>query len=175
MNIFGKVSEFKRQILKSVLILAVVLTVFGGGALFSIFKINASLKTISDERRDITARNLSIRSLTALRTEASSAQPLLAPLRAKLPSRDELFSFSKKVEDIASARHVQGTFAFGSENSASPDSPASVCFSLSTKSKMADVAAFLADLEKASYIMKISGVDLSDEGAKINGVVFYTP
>ena len=67
------------------------------------------------------------------------------------------------------------TFAFGSENSASPDSPASVGFSLSTKSKMADVAAFLADLEKASYIMKISGVDLSDEGAKINGVVFYTP
>jgi len=173
MNILGKAGEFKRQILKNVLILAVVITVFGGGVFFSIFKINASLKTIFNERRDIIARNLSIQSLAALRTESASAQPLLAPLRAKLPSRDELFSFSKKVEDIASARHVQVTFAFGSENSASPDSPASVGFSLSTKSKMADAVAFLADLERASYIMKITSVDLSDEDAKMNGVVFY--
>jgi Tfp pilus assembly protein PilO len=166
-------SDFKKQILLQTVILLALIVVLGSGILFFNSLIVKNVETIVDAKSDVSVRQGTFQALAELKKESLEANSLLPSLRAKLPTKDDLFVFSRNLSALAANRKVQFGFSFAPETQSTGESASYVPFEISSGGELANLISFISDIENSNLIIQIAGVDLSSPSTKINGRVYY--
>lgn len=172
------VDSFKRQVFVQILIsLGIIVALAVSIQLIALALGNAS-NAVENQKTELAFRNITGDSLAALKTHFEETKPLLDSLNNALPPKDQLIDFGKELSLMAQKRKIDLGFAFGGEVGATPNIPGSIRFSLTGNSSYANVSAFLKDLEKAPFYVKINSLDIAKQPRDafnflINGQVFH--
>lgn len=143
-------------------------------------EIKSKAQTIQEQRAEIESRISSISRLADLTAAAKEAEPALADLNALLPKRDDLVTFPRYIDTLASQNQVEDRFSFGGEVIAATETEAGrSSFTLSIIGSYANILGFLEQLERGRFIIKVEALDviIQREGtsfeANIQGSVFF--
>lgn len=166
-------SDFKKQLLLQIVILLSITVVLGSGILFFNSLIAKNVEAIVEAKGDASLRQGTFQALAELRKEAAEANALLSGLRTKLPSKDDLFVFSKNLSTMAANRKVQFGFSFAPETQSGGESVSYAPFEISSGGDLENLISFISDIENSNYIIQISSVDLASDSTKIGGRVYY--
>lgn len=139
--------------------------------------IGSSIVKISAQHNALAARSSSLLSLATLKGESIKADPYFSFLENILPPRDQLLSFSKELENIATKNNLEFSFTFGEEKLSSGKEPGQISFRAIINGSYDGISNFLKGMESSRYFIDPSSVDLSKKGAiftaTINGKVFF--
>lgn len=166
-------SDFKKQLSLQTVILLSIVVVLGSGVFFLRSSIVRNVSVIVEAKSETSLRQLTLQALSGLKKEAGEASALLPSLKLRLPSRDDLFTFSKNLGAIAANRKVQFGFSFAPEIHGGEASASYVPFEITSGGDFGNLINFLSDLENSNYIVQISSVDLAAGSTKIVGRVYY--
>jgi Tfp pilus assembly protein PilO len=153
--------KFKKTLLISLGIalgIIVILTI----SLFSLNSdINKRLAVIQQYKDDLALRSQTVLLLSELRKEAQRADELSQTISTALPTRDQLITFPREIEQLAIKNKVEFGFGFGSETAGSSSEPGFVKFTMTLGGGLPDIVSFLKQLESSSYFISLGSVDIS--------------
>ena len=167
------INEFKRGLLVySVEILCVVL-IFGGGIIALRSQIASAISRITVAKADRSIKNLQVLALAKLRREHTEAAIAENIVRARLPSRDSLFSFPTSVKALAKNMNVQIEFVFGGEIAGGDDMLSSVAFTMTVTGSLSNLLVFLSEFESRLYMLAVDSIDFVPGKMTLGGRVFF--
>ncbi len=143
-------------------------------------EIKDKAQQIQDQRTEIGSRINSISKLADLSATAKEVQPALDELNSLLPKRDELVIFPRYINTLATESGVDEHFSFnGGEVSPAGAEAGYSAFTLSITGPYANVMAFLEELEKGNFVIRVEGLDVTIQTgsasfkADIQGLIFF--
>jgi hypothetical protein len=137
---------------------------------------SSSLKA---ERVEIDLRSKSISRLAELRKASEEAAVAGEKLELLLPPRDELFSFTDYVKQLAGQNGVVANLDFsGTETAPTETSAGSNGFQLAASGRLNNIISFIEALESGNrFFSSLEGVEVTEIGAEfsavLNGLVYF--
>jgi len=126
---------------------------------------------VVDTRNEVDLRVKQSDDIARLKEEAEQAVERRGALGNVLPQRDELFSFSSEIEELAAEDSVQVNFDFGSEGQNQ------IAYNLSASGGYSEIINFLDTIENDVPFMNLRTFNLSSESGQftidLNGSVFF--
>lgn len=116
-------------------------------------------------RAETEAAQASVESFFALRRDNTLIEPRLADIRALIPSRDALVSFSHDMTLLGAAAHVTVTVSFrgelGRQGSAAASSLTATDFSAIAEGTLSNLIAFLDTVRTSKYLVTVTTLDFT--------------
>lgn len=174
--------NFKKSLFVSIgIILAAIIAASGALYFFSNDLSGKTDKILSDKTM-ITERSAAVASLAQLKHDAPIAAAYTDAVNKLLPTHDDLIGFPNWIDGLAQAHNVGITVAFtGSNVPANGNLPGTDSFSLTATGALADLAAFLEDIElhAQNFIATIDTFNVVSSGSSyslsLQGKVFSRP
>jgi len=159
--------SFKKRLIKQFIIACSGITLIAVIIIVLNFDINKRIERIETRKREVIIQSQAILILSDLKKEALRARSDQALLESALPTRDQLISFPRELEQLAKANSVDLGFAFGSETPSTESQPGSIKFTMSLGGSIDGLLDFLKALETNKYFINLSSVDLAKrEGSR---------
>jgi Tfp pilus assembly protein PilO len=153
--------SFKRRLIRQ-LIVAFSCVIFIALIIIVLnIDINKRTARIEERKLQVLMQAQSILVLSDLKKEAIQAQSDLALLQSALPTRDQLISLPRELEQLAKTHTVDLGFSFGSESPSTETQPGSIRFTMSLGGSLDDLLNFMRAFETNKYFINLSSVDLS--------------
>lgn len=132
---------------------------------------------IQDFQRTIASRANAVGTLASLRADAERARIYSSVLENILPTKDQLISFPKEFELIASKQHIRLAASFGNERAGTDAEPGAIAFTFKAQGTFPNILAFLSAAESSRYILQWNTFEFlrgknDDYTAVISGLVF---
>lgn len=115
-----------------------------------------NIKTI---KSDLKTRVEQLNDLAQLREDAKQAEPNLVKLEVAVPSRDELFSLRRGLEQLAARNNLAVNFSFGQENP-KENNFSSINFELKLQGGDFDIRNFISQVESSYPFIRITALDM---------------
>lgn len=159
--------SFKRRFIKQLIIGTISVTVVAVIIIVLNFDINKRAERIEVRKLESLVQSQAILILSDLKKEAVLAQTDYALLESALPTRDQLISLPRELEQIAKAGNVDLGFAFGNETPSTDSQPGSIRFTMSLGGGINDLLNFMKVFEGHKYFIHLASVDMSKkEGSR---------
>lgn len=129
---------------------------------------------ISQLRGQKNAMAQAIDSRLALQNDEKEAQRYLPHLETLLITKDSLINFSRDLSLMAGQNNLGQTLSFGQEIPLEKDQPRKTFFAATLSGQDAglnNLSSLLKVIENSSYLVKITGFDITMEGGGINANV----
>ncbi|OGY99148.1 MAG: hypothetical protein A3G64_02545 [Candidatus Liptonbacteria bacterium RIFCSPLOWO2_12_FULL_60_15] len=169
--------EFRKWLLVQGAVIAGILLVTTGVLWYVRADIRARTEAIRAAQAARAFQLRAVNILATLRRERDEAKPFIPQLESFMPGRDKLISFPRDLERFSRARSVAFGFGFGAETPATEEAAGTISFTLTASGPLNSVLAFLEDLEKSPFIVRLDGLDLTKGGTEYSfasrGVVFF--
>lgn len=169
--------DFRKWLLIHGGIIAGTVLILGGALWYMRSDISSRIEAIRSKELQIALRLRASGLLAALKREREEAKPFEPKLQSFLPPRDQLIAFSRDLERLARARSVGLGFGFGAETPATQDAAGTIGFTITVGGTPANILAYLEDIERSAFIIRIENVDLSGSGSiyslASDGKVFF--
>ena len=153
--------SFKRRLIKqfvfalaSIALVIVIIIVLN-------FDINKRVLRIEQKKSETLMQTQAMLILGDLKKEAVQARLDAALLESALPTRDQLISLPRELEQLAKSHGVDLGFSFGSETASAGSQPGSIRFTMSLGGTLDGLLDFLKAFEGNKYFINLSSVDLS--------------
>jgi hypothetical protein len=175
----GKASDYKKSFYINI---GVILTVVALFVLFFILlrlNILREASIISDIKLKKAFVSESAENLSSLVKDWAIVKNYSQQVSLLVPSKDDLVALSKDINAIARQDNVSLSFNFGSEsNPTGAGALGSISFTATADGSMANVLAFLKDIENKYYALKANVLELSRPSSgltrlSLNGQIFY--
>lgn len=154
-----------------------ILVVLGGALWYMRSDIFARTEAIRAAEMRIVLELRAQSVLAALKSQREEARPFEEKLQSFLPPRDQLITFSRELEELASARGVGFGFGFGAETPATEGAAGSIGFTMTVSGAFGAIISFLERVEASSAIMRIESIDITGGGNEYSlvseGRVFF--
>ncbi|MDO8602145.1 MAG: hypothetical protein Q7R62_03445 [bacterium] len=159
--------SFKRRLMKELIIAFIGIALVIVIIIVLNFDINKRMDRIGERKSKAMLQAQSILILSELKKEAIQAKTDYILLQNALPTRDQLISLPRELEQIAKANNVELGFAFGNETPSTESQPGSIRFTISLGGGLDDLLDFMKAFEAHPYFINFSSVDLSKkEGSR---------
>lgn len=163
----GLKGSFKKQLWMSFGIIFGTVVIVSIGLYFLSSNLDAQASKIIADKALIARQVALLGSLAELKEDAPQAAAYTTAANTLLPSRDELINFPQWLTTLGQSHNVSVSFSFqGGTVPATDAAPGSDGFSLTVNGAIADLSAFLDDLEvHAPFLVTIDSFDLVNNGA----------
>jgi hypothetical protein len=154
-------SDFKKSLYLNFGIIAVVIAVF---ALFYILlelNIQKQITTINDIKSKKATASESAENLSVLIKEWATAKNYSQQVALLVPSKDDLVSLQKDINNIARTDNVSLGFNFGLESAGDAGSLGNITFKATVDGTSDGILNFLKDVENKYYSLKINVLELN--------------
>lgn len=169
--------EFRKWLLVQGTVIAGILLVAMSALWYVRADISARTETIRAAQAARAFQLRAVNILATLRRERDEAKPFIPQLESFMPGRDKLISFPRDLERFSRARNITFGFGFGAETPATEEAAGAIAFTFTASGSLNGVLAFLEDLEKSPFIVKLDGFDLTGSGNTYSlvsrGAVFF--
>lgn len=156
--------EFKQVLIRNgiiggtLILITVILLLFLKG------DISDRTMKIQNQRKDLASRLSIVESLAALRKDSVKAENLLTTLQNSLPTKDQLFGFSRALENSAKSNQLGFGFSFETEIAGTDSTPGINNFIFTVSGSYANFIRFLKSIETSNYFVDFNSFDLSQKG-----------
>lgn len=138
--------------------------------------ISKKVEQIQKYKMELNLRAQAIESLVILKKDSEVAQSYANFLENLFPDSDEVITFRRELQSLASRHKLNFTFSFVGESSAKEGELGSIGFQMSIGGKPEAFLNFLKDLELTSYVINFDSIDFSSTSktftARFAGKVF---
>jgi hypothetical protein len=153
--------SFKKRFLKQLLIALGVITVIAVIIIVLNIDINKRMTRIEARKRERAMQAEAILILSDLKKESERARAHYPVLESLLPTRDQLISFPRELEQLAKLHTIDLGFSFGSEAASTEDQPGVIRFTMSLGGTLDNLLNFLKAFESHKYFINLASVDLA--------------
>jgi Tfp pilus assembly protein PilO len=167
--------KVSRRVVKSSLVTLGVIM----GVTLLIVVLNIDINKRGSEIKAIQDQNalfrLSVEEFGSLRTNKDLADKAVLEINRALPSKDELATFPREVEQLAEKYGLGLGFAFGIETLNSDEGVGSILYDLTASGSFEDILSFLREFEAHPYYISMGSFNLSKsikEDSAVKGDVF---
>jgi len=168
--------SFKQQLLIILAIYLGLIVLLGAVLIFLGKDISEKTGKINQLQNEIALKTQSNESLAVLRQDYAKAQSYETALNNILPSRDQLLSFRRELETMASQSKIDFSVSLGKEEPQGTQGGA-MGIGAVMAGGFEQISNFLKTLENSRYLLKFDNFDLTREEGKfrmrLNGQVFY--
>jgi hypothetical protein len=157
-------SDFKKHVLRSGIIIVVMLVLFGG--FIFLFHANIAHQLVFIQELS-TQRNLYLQSsqgLAVLTKDWNTAQLYKNQVQMLIPKKDDIVLLSKELQARALKKNISLTFSFNAagevETGSDKSKVGSIGFSSTLEGNNQDILTFLDEIERSYYALQIQSFDL---------------
>lgn len=170
--------EFKKQLITAVAIPLVIILALSGGLLFLSSNIQKKSQQIINLQKELNLRLKSAETLVSLHKDSKEAEEYFPALQNVLPTRDQLVTFPRDLNNIAKQSQVNLNLTLGKEVPKTDKDMARIEFVMTLGGKFDNISEFLKGVEKSRYYIKFNSFDFVREGGDnfkvlLNGQVFF--
>lgn len=153
--------SFKRRFIKHLIVAFSIIATIALVIIVLNIDINKRVSRIEGRKRDGLMQTQGILILSELKEESLRAKGDYALAQAALPTRDQLISFPRELEQAAKKGGVGLGFSFGNETASTDSQPGSIRFTMTLSGAMDNLLVFLKSLETNTYFINLSSVDVT--------------
>lgn len=153
--------SYRRRFIKQLIIALVGIVIIATIIIILNSDINKRMQRIELRQKESLLQTQAILILSELKKESEIAKTNYALIETALPTRDQLISLPRELEQLAKKTSVDLGFSFGSETPSTDSQPGSIRFTMSLGGAMNDLLNFLKVFETNKYYINLSSVDIS--------------
>ena len=182
-NDLEKLLSRRKKMILGFAVFFLFLGALGGGILFFRGRVEKLSKTVQEKRNLLTVRSRRLGLVSGIQKEYTEAKPYINALYTFLPEKDELFSLSREIQELAQADGLDFGFSFTGESAGDSFTPGSVDFSLNIGGESLDwISSFIKRIQRFKHLVIIDSFSINsgkegdaDFKASIKAKAFYRP
>jgi len=141
-------------------------------------EIRSSSDSLSSNRTEIDRRIKVVSNIAELRGQTAEVDTAIVELRKVIPERNQIFSFPRYLEGLASQSSVAIGFNFSGDTVESTNSSAgNNDFRVSIRGNYSDVIGFIDKLEQGTFLVNLESIDVTkldtEFSAGVGGKVYF--
>lgn len=167
----AKIMEFKKQLIKNILILFIISTSFFGGIIFLKIDIAKKVDSLKELKSKLLSGALSREEFFILQKDMERARQYSTEMDSYLLRKDQLLNLPKDIAQIGRQNNLGTSFSFGEESQFSQFSKqTNFSISLEGEGGIMELINFLATLENSRYFIKLISGEYNQSGRNLKAV-----